>query len=156
MALSFHLAQDPWVVRHLMCIQTISMLQYHWILELSRTGHYIHSIPAPPPFRCMYTWSSRASHRRTPYNVEIMTEEFLYLNSASALTLQESVMSLGEGKLPAQHGVFPTLRLRVLDTSPTRQEFRMAHDSGQFTGDGHVDILNRCEVRGEEDVKIAL
>ena len=62
----------------------------------------------------------------------------------------------GEGFVPAQHGILSTLRFRVLYICPSRQEVGMAHDFGQFTCNGPVDIFDCCEVGGEKNVEIAL
>lgn len=62
----------------------------------------------------------------------------------------------GKGFLPTQHGILPTLRLRVLYICPSGQEVGMAHDFGQFARNGSVDVFDCCEVGGEKDVEVAL
>lgn len=62
----------------------------------------------------------------------------------------------GRSFVPAQHGILPALRLRVLYISPSGQEVGMAHDFGQFARNGSVDVFDCCKVGGEKDVEIAL
>ena len=89
-----------------------------------------------------------------PY-VEIMTEEFLYLR-----TRQHSPFLIprygGLANLPAQHGILPIPRLRILHIRPIGQKIPMAHDLGQLVGDDTVDIFHSCKVCREEDVEVAL
>ena len=62
----------------------------------------------------------------------------------------------GLANSPAQHGILPIPRLRVLHIRPIGEEIPMAHDLGQVTGDDSVDIFDRCKVRREEDIEVAL
>ena len=62
----------------------------------------------------------------------------------------------GLANSPAQHGILPIPRLRILHIRPVGQKVPMAHDLGQLVGNDSVDIFNRCKVCREEDVEVAL
>ena len=86
-----------------------------------------------------------------------MTEEFLYLRTSQQSPFPPIPEDMeGLATLPAQHGIVPIPRLRILHICPIGEEIPVGHDLGQLVGDDFVDVLDRCEVCGEEDVEVAL
>lgn len=58
--------------------------------------------------------------------------------------------------VPGQERVLAVPRLRVFDVRPATHEVFVAHDLGQFASDGAVEVLDDVEIRGEEDIEVAL
>lgn len=58
--------------------------------------------------------------------------------------------------VPRQQRVLAAPRLRVLNVRPALHKVLMAHHRRQLARDGAVNVLDDIEVRGEEDVEVAL
>lgn len=58
--------------------------------------------------------------------------------------------------VPIEHWIFTISRFRILHICPSSEEVLMAAHTGQFACDSPIDIFHHLEVRGEEDIKVAL
>lgn len=58
--------------------------------------------------------------------------------------------------VPGQQRILPAPCLGIFDVCPPTNKVLVAHDLGQLSGDGTVDVLDDVEVGGEEDIKVAL
>lgn len=58
--------------------------------------------------------------------------------------------------IEAQHRIFSAHRLRLGDISPASQKLAMSGNHAQLSGNCLVNIVHDLEIRGKEDIKVAL